>query len=349
MTTWAVPVRLAEDPILRPVPWRRMIWVTWRQHRVALGGTFAFLGAAAVCLSILGVQLHDAYAAAIACHPARSPACSALVHRFDAMDNFLANGIILQAVPPLIGALVGATVLARELESGSFRFSWTQGFVRWRWALAKLVALGVLVAVVAGLFGVLTTWYYQPYFAAGNQALSLSALSPLGSGLFDMRGVAPAAWTLAAFTLGGLAGMLIRRVVPAIVATLAGYTGLAFVAATVLREHYLSPLVTSRLNVPGSAWVLSHWGTRDGKLAFIGGPPLDLLQRFCPAGPSAAVGKSKFTILASCLTPHGYSLWTGYQPASRFWSFQWIEASWLLALSALLVVTTVWLVRRRAA
>ena len=37
------------------------------------------------------------------------------------------------------------------------------------------------------------------------------------------------------------------------------------------------------------------------------------------------------------------------QPASQFWPFQWIEGGWLLALSALLVATTIWLVRPRAA
>ena len=61
------------------------------------------------------------------------------------------------------------------------------------------------------------------------------------------------------------------------------------------------------------------------------------------------VGKSKAVAsLAQCLTPHGYTQWTGYQPASRFWPFQWIEGGWLLVLSALLIAVTVWLVRRRA-
>jgi len=32
----AVPARSDEDANLRPLPWRRMAWVTWRQHRVAL-------------------------------------------------------------------------------------------------------------------------------------------------------------------------------------------------------------------------------------------------------------------------------------------------------------------------
>ena len=49
------------------------------------------------------------------------------------------------------------------------------------------------------------------------------------------------------------------------------------------------------------------------------------------------------------LLHRGYTQWTSYQPGSRFWSFQWIEGGWLLALSLLLIAATVWLVRRRAA
>jgi hypothetical protein len=52
---------------------------------------------------------------------------------------------------------------------------------------------------------------------------------------------------------------------------------------------------------------------------------------------------------AQCLAQHGYTQWTSYQPASRFWPFQWIEGGWLLALSALLIAATIWLVHRCAA
>ena len=84
------------------------------------------------------------------------------------------------------------------------------------------------MAAAAGAISVLFSWYYQPYFATGNQALDAVPRRPRFSpGLFDLRGVAFAAWTLAAFAIGVLAGMLIRRVVPAIVATLAAYAGLA--------------------------------------------------------------------------------------------------------------------------
>ena len=244
---------------------------------------------------------------------------------------------MLQAVPALIGAFVGAPVLARELETGTFRYAWTQGFGRWRWTLAKLVPLAVAVTAAAGAFSVLLSWYYQPYFAAGNQGLSLSEASPLASGLFDLRGVAFAAWTLAAFAIGALAGMLIRRVVPAIVATLAAYAGLAFAAGAFLRQHYLAPLVTSNLNVPGSAWVISQWGTKGGQFAFAWPPPSASSSRM--PGPPGRRRTRQVQRRSSlqCLARHGYTQWTSYQPASRFWPFQWIEGGWLLALSVLLI------------
>ena len=122
MTTLTVPTPLEKDANPRPLPWRRMAWVTWRQHRFALGGVAVFLGALAVWLWIVGLQLHHAYAAAIACHPAGSTACSELIFNFDATGGILKGGFVLQPVPALIGAFVGPLVLARELETGTFRY-----------------------------------------------------------------------------------------------------------------------------------------------------------------------------------------------------------------------------------
>jgi hypothetical protein len=348
-TMLTLPTRREEDANFRPVPWRRMAWIIWRQHRIALAGMAAFLGAVAWYVWIAGLHLHHAHAAATACHPASSLACADLINRFNGMYPALANGTALQAVPALIGAFVGAPVLARELETGTFRYAWTQGFGRWRWTLAKLVVLAVMVTAAASAASVLLSWYYQPYFATGNQGRSLSELSPLSSALFDLRGVAFVAWTLAAFAIGVLAGMVIRRNIPAIVATLAAYTGLALVAANLLRRHYLTPLLTSKVNVPGSAWIYSQWWTQGGKFAFAGSrPPFNLIQQFCPTvTPTSGNKKPSLGTLAQCLAQHGYTQWTRYQPASRFWTFQGIEGGWLLALSALLIAVTIWLVRHR--
>ena len=349
LTALTVPVR-HDDADVRPLPWRRMGWVTWRQHRTALIGMAVLLGALAVYVWLTGLRLHHAYAAAAGCHPASSMVCGDLIGTFNGLGGFLANGLILQAVPALIGAFVGAPLLARELETGTVRYAWTQGFGKVRWALAKLVLLAMAVTAAAAALSVLFSWYYAPYLPSGHQGLALSKeapieASPFAPGLFDLRGVSFAAWTLAAFAIGALAGILIRRVVPAIVATLAGYTGLALATGGLLRQHYLAPLVTTKLNVPSSAWIISEqWTTKAGRP--VSPSVLDQLLQGTQFPGKGGVPES---INAwQYLVQHGYIQWTTYQPATRFWPFQWIEGGWLLALSALLIAVTLGLVRRRA-
>jgi hypothetical protein len=354
VTASPVTARLDDNANLQPLPWRRMTWVIWRQHRTALIGVAVLLGALAVCVWIAGLQLHHAYAAAIACRPASSFVCTGLVNSFNGEYGFLASGLILQVIPALIGAFLGAPVLARELESGTFRFAWTQGFGRRRWTLAKMVTLGALVTAVAGAISVLFSWYYQPYFHPGTQVLYVSNQDPIGAsspfspGLFDLRGVTFAAWTLAAFAIGVFAGVLIRRIVPAIVATLVAYTGLAVTVGGYLREHYLAPLTTSKLNIPVSVWVINQqWFTRGGRPA-----SQSVLSQVLQSAPGQLFGKGgvpKSVTVWQYLAQHGYVLLTTYQPASRFWPFQWIEGGWLLVLSLLLFTATVWMVRRRTA
>ena len=258
-------------------------------------------------------------------------------------------------LPALIGAFVGAPLLAREMETGTFRYAWTHGFGRRRWTLAKLAALGLAVTVAAGLFSLLVAWYYQPYLNTGNYALTINEMSPFNSGVFDLGRVTFAGWTLAAFSIGALAGMLIRRVVAAIAATLAVYAGLAFAVGGFLRAHYPTPLVTTRLQLPGSAWVLGQWWTKGGvtlsqaTMVRVMDP---IFAGKIPAVPPDDVHLFEQEALASTmqyLTQHGYTDWTRYQPGSRYWPLQWIEGGWLLALSLLLIAATVWLVRRRAA
>jgi len=340
-----------------------MGWVTWRQHRLALTGLAVFLGALAAYVWINGLQLHHAYAAAAACHPASSAACSDLIGTIR-VGAFLANGFNLQAVPAVIGAFAGAPVLARELETGTFRYAWTQGFGRRRWAVAKLVPLAVAVTAAAGAFSALLSWYYEPLFLARNPALFPIPSKSLAAGLFDLRGVAFAAWTLAAFAIGALAGMLIRRVVIAMAATLTAYAGLAFAAGLSLRLHYLPPAVARNSfsffvsDPTRPVVVVSQRWTRGGTTlsqSTMNRVINSTFHRMMPIvhssqeGAVAALKQPTNRNVLQYLTQHGYTQWTSYQPASRFWPMQWIEAGWLLALSMLLIAATVWLVRRRAA
>jgi hypothetical protein len=351
MTVLSTPAQPGHGRNLRPLPWRRMAWVTWRQHRLAVTGMTAFLGVVALYLLIEGQPIRQAYAAVTACHPVSSAVCQNLANNFNTGGYVYQAGIIaalLQVVAALVGAFAGAPVLARELETGTFRYAWTQGFGQRRWAAAKLVLLAISVAAVAAAFSVMFSWYYQPFFAAGDQ-------SPLGSTVFDLRGVAFAAWMLAAFAIGALAGVLIRKVVPAMIATMAAWAGLAFATGTFLRQHYAAPLVTGNPNVPGSAWVISQWWARGGKPVGLSavnqvlqavGVRASAFGQFHAYGSASSLGNLN---PVQYLIRHGFTQMTSYQPASRYWPFQFIEGGWLLALSLLLIAATVWLVRRRTA
>jgi len=158
-------------------------------------------------------------------------------------------------------------------------------------------------------------------------------------------------WGLAAYALGVFAGLVVRRVVPALVATLAVWTGMAFAAATV-RIHYLAPLATKNLGLPVRDLPVQQWWTHDGVrvsndeinhvLQAIG------VQSDGGGGFQAGPGSSSVDPV-QYLLQHGYPQWTSYQPDSRYWTFQWIEFGWLAVLSLLLLATTFWLVRRRSA
>jgi len=347
MSTLAASARPRRD--MRPLPWRRMAWVIWRQHRLALIGVLATLSALSLGLWLLGLHLHNVYAAAAACRPESSSFCAGLANRFSGTDRLLADGYLLQVVPALVGAFMGAPLLAREFESRTFRYAWTQGLGRSRWTVAKLVGLAAVVVLASAAFGAVLSWYYHPYFAAGNENLAFYEKSPLSGGLFDLRGIALPAWTLAAFAVGGLAGTLIRRIVPAILATLAVYAGLAFAAGLFLRERYMTPALTSHLQLLegpqtkpfGTDWIISQTYARGGHTV-----AATTVERFLRGAPEGNLGKGFDP--TQYLIQHGYTIWTRYQPAGRFWTFQWIEGGWLLALSALLLCGTVWLVRRRA-
>ncbi len=306
LTLPAQPVQGA-SPALRPVPWQRMVWVTWRQHRGMLTGVTAVLAVVSVFLLVAGLKSHHDYAALINCHPAASTACGALQRNFNNTDWPISNtiAILIHLVPVLIGAFAGPAVLARELETGTFRYAWTQGIGRVRWTIAKLVLLGAALAILAGAVSQLYAWFFDP-------ALRFEGMNVLAATVFDTRGTDFAAWTLVAFAIGAFLGMLIRRVIPAMAATLGAYLGLQLLTWLVLREDYPVAINTtngslfSGPSTSDSPWILKTW----------------------------TVGNTR---------------WWRYIPVSRFWPMQFIESGWLLVLAIALGATTVWLVRRRAA
>jgi hypothetical protein len=337
---------MTSAPAVRPVPWRGLAWVAWRRYRPALAAAAALLGVVALDLLVRGHQMRNAYAAAQACSPQRSAACGFAFGTFhDTYGNVGLVGAIAVWVPGLLGAFAGAPLLARELETGTFRFTWTQGAGRMRWLLALLLS-GVLgVAAISAAFGALITWYAQPLVDSGIRQRSEESI-------FPVSGAAVVGWGVAGFAIGVLAGLLVRRAVPALVTTLAAWTGLAFLASDLRKSHYQAPLTTSRLRLGLHDMVVQQWWSH-GDVRVSNAQLNQALQASGVQGLDGNVavkpGGGGGIDPVQYLLHHGYTQWTSYQPDSRYWAFQGTECAWLLLGSMLLLTATLWLVRRRGA
>jgi len=330
----------------RPVTWSRLAWVTLRQRRGAMIGLGVFLGLFAIYLVVMGVLQNNAYAQVAACQGGTLK-CQQLAQAFTNdywggnASVLLSGGAqsvssLLYVVPVLLGAFLGAPALARELSDGTFRFAWTQGAGRTRWALSALAVPAVVLAASTGAFTALFYWYYRPFL----EDHQVSEMLPLG---FALLGVALAAWTLLSYAVAAFFGALLRRTIPAMVLTLVVYVALAVATALSIRPHYMTPVTVPTASVSSSTgWVISQFAKTPGGQAV----SLNALYQGLPASVQNSQNQNAFT---DWLTAHHYTQWTTLQPDSRFWPFQLIEGGWLLALSLVLIAGTVWLIRRRGA
>jgi hypothetical protein len=341
-------VLAAAPAALQPVPWPRLAWVVWRRYRMTLAATTAVLALTAVYLVIRGERIRSAYATMNSCRPAASADCQFVWQNFrDGYGQPGLIGVVLLFLPGIIGSFAGAPVLARELETGTFRYAWTQGVGRMRWAIAAIFPGALGLAVIMAAFGVLVRWYGQPLLDSGIQPR-------LHATVFPTIGIAVVGWVLIGFALGVLAGLVWRRVLPALATAFAAWFGLAFLAATFLRPHYLTPLRTTSLQLSGKDISVDQWWAKGG----IRVSDAEINAVLQAIGFHQVGGGGKVTVEPGAnggidpvhyLIQHGYTQITSFQPDSRFWTFQWIEFGWLTALALLLLLATLWLLRRRPA
>jgi hypothetical protein len=312
-----------------------MAWVTWRQHGAQALGAFGLL--VALAAAALGTHLpiaaafdRDSLAGCVP--PAARTGCDIIVPHFAGEFAGLVTATrALAVLPVLAGLFVGGPLIARELELGTYRFAWTQGVTRRRWLLSKTLLLAGGTVVAAAAASLVVMWWRTPFDMLEGR------IGPSG---FDIEGVVVPAYALFALALGVLAGLVFRRTVAAMTATLVGFGAARFLVFEFVRPNFMTPLhrVIAATGAGGSAgdWVLSDTLVDAG-------------------GRQIAAGREELAVLhaqQAGIDPHTYILTLGwrriisYQPAGRFWTFQLLEAGLFVGLAVALVLLALWLVRR---
>jgi hypothetical protein len=332
---------------ISPVPLRGLAWVAWRRNRATVLGLGGLLAVLAAYLVVTGLQMRAAYDDLGSCiPPITTEACRIQWTSFvDSHGERGLMGPLLVVLPGIVGAVVGAPLIGRELESGVFRYSWTQGAGRLRWAVAVIIPIAVVSMVLMGALGLLVTWRNQPMVDAGSA-------QRLDTSTFPTTGLAVVGWTLLGVSAGVLAGLLWRRVVPAVATTFTAWFGLAYLAS-VLRPHLLTPL-TTKGQVPLAGLEISEHWTKGGRTVSVSEVSSVLAKvgvNMSQGGFSANAQKGRAAPPdpLTYLSEHGYAQVHSYQPDSRYWTFQWIELGGLVLASVVLLALTFWLVRRRSA
>ena len=68
----------------------------------------------------------------------------------------------LNLLPALIGAFVGAPLVAREFETGTWRLASTQAVPRGRWLTVKILLLGLGILLLTTSLAAVFGWYRAP-------------------------------------------------------------------------------------------------------------------------------------------------------------------------------------------
>src|SRR5580704_9077099 len=98
-----------------------MIWLAWRQFRVQAYVAAGLLGALAIAFLITGPHVAHLYDTAVATCGAHGD-CGTVQSNFLGTDKFLQHlSVVVVVVPALLGIFWGAPLIARELETGTFR------------------------------------------------------------------------------------------------------------------------------------------------------------------------------------------------------------------------------------
>ena len=362
-----------------------MIWLTWRQSRLRAATAALVLAGFAILFILTGPNLAHLYAGSRVgtCHGGPVN-CGGHADDFlqqlfgsslsgaSSVDGtgiywllYLLGIVIILVAPAIIGTFWGAPLIAGEFEAGTHYLIWNQSITRTWWLAVKVTLTGLAAMAVTEALTLLLGWWATPISRAVAQGavatpLAMNQFSPL---IFATHGITPLGYAAFAFALGVTIGLLVRRAVPAMALTLA-----VFAVLQVATPLWVRPLLFPPRH---SVTTLSSWAEIDvplnnGVLTVIPGgwdrePEGWVLSTRVvnPAGeqvsalPAACVqlaespAKADHSALLDCLGTHGIRVAVTYQPAARYWAFQWAETAIFLALALALAGYCFWQLNRR--
>ena len=345
-----------------------MLWLTWRQFRVQAAAVAALVAAFGVLLLITGLKLaslsHGSSFAA--CHHGCGQAAGDFLNQVASSGGYhriyTLGAALVYLLPAVLGLFWGAPLIARELDSGTFRLAWNQTVTRERWLAVKLGVLGLASMAAAGVMSLLLGWWASPIDHAATSGSVAGFEDRFFPVVFGVRGIVPIGYAAFAFTLGVLAGLLIRRTIPAMAVTLAVVAAVQIAFPLAVRPHLISPVrqrtvVTAAAirqingngpgneltgiglgnsDVPDGAWLISSRTTTASGSATLGAMP-------SACGPTMR----DFSACATAIADKHLTVTVVYQPPNRYWPYQLIETAVYLAVTALLAWACFWLIRRR--
>jgi hypothetical protein len=282
-----------------------MTWVVWRQHRAEGLIVLVVLAVLGVFLLITGLASNIQY-------------------------GFMWDAPVLVTLQVLLGALVGAPLVTREVEQRTHLLIWTQSITRTRWLTVKLaLVLGAGLLASGALLAVLNWWN--------------SPLVPIdgwfGTRVYDTSGPVFVATTGLSLALGIFAGALTRRTVAAIALTILLFVAIRASVEVWWRPYFETPLtITYSLDQQNPVTLSNQdWIVSQGYIDAQGNRSTDV--------PESCTGEEGTT---QCLQANGVQAnYISYQPANRYWTFQWIETGIYVGFSVLALCAVFWLVRRR--
>jgi hypothetical protein len=353
-----------------------MIWLAWRQARTQVLVTIGVLVALGIVLAVNGSHLLHVYDTSVATCGSHND-CASVRRNFESQTKWKHVWSILVIVAPaLIGMFWGAPLVARELETRTNRLAWTQSVTRARWFTAKLAVFGVASVVTTSLLSLMVTWWASPYDRLRDDPFNV----------FDQRDIVPVAYALFALALGVSLGVVIRRTLPAMAATLTAFVAVRIAFGQWIRPKLFAPLhavtpfsaptgpgnvatppgigsinpadlIVSEQTINRAGRVIGQNGGigPNGNISFRGPNGGSTIfqgvgkcpNNFPPVPADRNVTPAFNEAVQRCIASFHLRTIVTYQPESRYWALQWAEVAIFVALAIALMAGAFWWVRRR--